>query len=149
LSQVRCPNCRTVADAAFRFCFVCGVEYASGFKSPVFAPRPVDIQVRRDTKSSGVAIAVFGSFGAIGALHIVVVMPIPVIQKALLVLLVAGFAAFGFVAAFRQGSEHEALGRAVLKGFAVIAWLMLIGAVVVAGLLIYLFVLCATHVGKY
>lgn len=154
MNQVRCPHCRTLAEASFRFCYVCGTEYATGgrvaaFAPPTFEAPPAFQQARTDSRSTSVGIAVLGGLGAMGALHVIVVLQIPAIQKGLLILLVSGFAAFGFTAAFKRGGEHAALGRAVLKGFAVIAWLILIGLVVLAGLLIYLFVLCATHVGKF
>ncbi|KAF0245620.1 MAG: hypothetical protein FD180_1488 [Planctomycetota bacterium] len=149
MSHVRCPCCRTVAEATFRFCYVCGTEFATGGRLNAAAPPLAAQQARTDSRSSSVAISVLGALGAVGALHVVLVLQIPMVQKLLLLALVGGFAAFGFTAAFKRGSEHAALGRAVLRGFAALAWVFLIGFVVIVGIVIYLFILCAQHVGKF
>lgn len=162
MSTVRCRNCRTVAAAGYRFCYACGVPYAPPAPAPVppgaspaFAPpaafgtTPAELEARRSNRGTSVSLGLFGSLGAIGSVYAALAMDIEAWQKALLLLLVVGGAVFGFTAISRPESPHAAAGRWILRGFAAVAWAMLIGFVVCIGILLYIFALCVTHVGKY
>lgn len=149
MNIVRCQRCRTLANAGYRFCYVCGAEYATGGRLAAFAPPLAEREARRASHGSSAVLGVFGGLGAIGSVYAAMLVDIEAWQKLLLLLLVAGGAVFGFVSAYRPDSQHAAMGRVVLRAFATIAWLILLGLVVCVGIVLYLFALCVGQVGKY
>ncbi len=149
MNTVRCPKCRTIANAGYRFCYVCGAEYAAAMPQAAFAPPFAEREARQATSGASVMLVVFGLLGAIGGIYAAMLVDIEAWKKALLLLLLIGGAVFGFVSTCSQSSQYAAVGRMVLRGFAAIAWAILIGLVVCVGIVIYLFALCVGQVGKY
>lgn len=149
MSAVRCPRCRTIANAGYRFCYACGAPYAAGAPLAVFAPPLAEREARRATNGASVGLFVFGLLGAIGGIYAALIVDIEPWKKALLLLLLVGGAVFGFVATHSPSSQVASVGRMVLRGFAAIAWAILLGIVICVGIVIYLFALCVGQVGKY
>lgn len=146
MSWLRCAKCRTLNQEQDRFCIGCGTP-VSGARSGPVAPA-LGHAVERDRKRAGAFITVMGILGGVGlvkACLIALAMPDwRVVGGGILVIC----AAVGIMLVLRRDDpSYDALGRVILSGLAVVGLLFLAGAALVIGLVILIFVACAT--GKF
>lgn len=141
MSLTRCPQCRTICDGTHRFCWICGAEMAGG-RSIAQIP----VAMREGRRDLGAFWALFGVFGILGSAGIAMSLlsQAPSNPESLIVLLgFGGVVALAMLAAWWRNQELGAV-EIVIKGFARIGMLFALGAIVMVGLLVFLFVTCAT-----
>jgi hypothetical protein len=138
----RCPSCRTLCDAERDArCFACGGNLSKD-GPPVKARVPEVLRTsRRDRKTSSVLHV---TFGVLGAFFVVINPTIEPLLRFILGMLLVAAVILGALSAVMKGTLVEPVARSLLKLFAFFGILILGGAALVIGLLILLFVACAS-----
>jgi len=142
----RCPSCRGYTEELDHpRCFACGAELPreAADVHVKFKPRAL-ASGKKDKKVSNGLLVTFGVFGGLGALSIVTRPDIPALPRIALGLLLLVAAVLGVLSmAGVKNPTAAAIGRPMLKLFAFFGVIIVGGFMLVVGLCILLFLVCA------
>lgn len=134
----RCLNCRTVADARWRFCFVCGTEYATGAPPARRGLLDSTQEAEGDSKKVSASMLVLGGLTAIGIARSIMTH-FPGSWQLAALFAIGGIGAFVWAAKARS---EATTGQIVLGVFGTLVVVLLGAAAIVAGGYLLLLVAC-------
>lgn len=142
----RCPSCRGYTeDLDTPRCFACGAELPREAREVAVKFRPPAMAAaKKDRKLSTGLLVTFAVFGGLGTLSFVSQSDLdPVLRIGLAVLLLVAAVLGVLSMAGLKNPTLSAVSRPVLKLFAFFGMLVVGGMMLLVGLLILLFVVCA------
>jgi len=153
MNWVRCLHCGTSGDAArFSRCVGCGQPYphATGAPSPPLARTMAQAEARSDLGATGIALLILGLIGGFIAFTFAMSgVGFPATVRLLLIAGIGVGVGLGVIGVFQpKGSALRVVGKTVLGGFALITVVATALMAMAVGILMLLFIMCATGAMK-
>jgi hypothetical protein len=152
-ASTTCPDCGHAIQEGWYFCPECGASLRG--QRPRGRPSEVDLDVRRDSRRTGVGLILLAVLGGLGILYILVggAVMMGEGEPGLLLVLVVGLGILGGLSAWQVSRRGQATTTAARVGQTVFGVLtkagILLAALLILGLaaLTFLFIACMTSGG--